>query len=259
MGKRLSWALFLLFLIPLLYGFFLEPNWLAVYHYELVGNVRSPIKIAHLSDLHLRKFGFLERKLVDTLKAEIPDIILVTGDTLDDERSIEVAWSFFHDLAPPLGVWGVLGNWENWSRFNTKELFLSLRIKLLKDETAQVRTDVALFGFDDAFSGKPDRALTSQKDLSQEFCIALFHSPAFFDKLERRCPLSLAGHTHGGQLRLPFFGPLWLPPESGPYVSGWYESNGSKLYVSRGTGTSILPIRFMSRPEISFITIRGSI
>ena len=87
-----------------------------------MNNVRSPIKVAHLSDLHFRKFGRTEKKLVRTLKEENPDIILVTGDTLDGEQSVEFAKIFFRDLAPPLGVWGVLGNWENWKRLNVRYL-----------------------------------------------------------------------------------------------------------------------------------------
>jgi predicted MPP superfamily phosphohydrolase len=85
--------------------------------------------------------------------------------------------------------------------------------------------------------------------------IALFHSPVFFEEAAGSCELALSGHTHGGQVRLPPLGPLWLPPMCGRYVEGWYDLNGSRMYVSRGIGTSILPIRFMCRPELAIITL----
>lgn len=85
--------------------------------------------------------------------------------------------------------------------------------------------------------------------------IGLFHSPASFDSVAGSWPLALAGHTHGGQIRLPFVKPLWLPEGSGSYVAGWYEGKGSKLYVSRGVGTAMLPLRFLCRPELALITI----
>jgi hypothetical protein len=65
----------------------------------------------------------------------------------------------------------------------------------------------------------------------------------------------LAGHTHGGQVRIPFVRPFWLPEDSGNYLEGWYEKGGSKMYVNRGLGWTALPVRFLCRPEIDFITV----
>jgi len=72
-----------------------------------------------------------------------------------------------------------------------------------------------------------------------------------------RVNLCLTGHTHGGQVRLPFLKPLWLPKGCGRFVEGWYEELGSCIYVNRGLGTSLLPVRFLCRPEITFITIHS--
>jgi predicted MPP superfamily phosphohydrolase len=114
---------------------------------------------------------------------------------------------------------------------------------------------VWLVGFDDSFAGAPnvERALGGIP--SDAYRLALYHSPAFFDRIAGECDLALAGHSHGGQIRLPVFGPVWLPPETGDYLEGWFEKRGSRMYVSRGIGTSILAARFLCRPEIAFITV----
>ena len=75
------------------------------------------------------------------------------------------------------------------------------------------------------------------------------------DRIAGKCDLALAGHTHGGQVRLPWLPPLWLPRGSGRFVEGWYEREGSQMYVCRGIGMSILPIRFFCRPELAVITV----
>jgi predicted MPP superfamily phosphohydrolase len=68
--------------------------------------------------------------------------------------------------------------------------------------------------------------------------------------------LGLAGHTHGGQVRLPVVDSLWAPSGGLPYLQGWYTKNRSQLYVSRGIGTTIVPARFLARPEVPVIEIR---
>ncbi len=232
----------------------LEPHLLSITSLEVLGPVDAPLKIAHLSDLHLRKVGFLERKVIAALKAEAPDIILITGDTLDSEKSADAAAEFFKDLSAPLGIYSALGNWEHWQNMVAPSQFEKLGIHLLLNETATPRKDLTLYGFDDSNAGQPSRAIASEHN-NDNFCISLFHSPEFFDSVKDVCPLALSGHTHGGQVLLPGIGPLWLPRGSGDYVSGWYESDATKMYVSRGLGTSILPIRFLSRPELVFITV----
>ena len=79
----------------------------------------------------------------------------------------------------------------------------------------------------------------------------------FFDTVAGRVPLVLAGHTHGGQVRLPLIPTLWLPRGSGHFLAGWYAERGSRMYVSRGIGTSVLPIRFRCPPELSIITVNS--
>jgi len=84
--------------------------------------------------------------------------------------------------------------------------------------------------------------------------IVLVHSPELFDSITDGA-LVFAGHTHGGQVRLPLLGPLWTPPGSGRFVEGWYASGEARMLVSRGVGTSVLPVRFFSWPEVARVDI----
>lgn len=126
---------------------------------------------------------------------------------------------------------------------------------MLLNTSCEVRDGVWVVGFDDLYGGspKPDEAFSGVPQSA--YRIALFHSPPFFEKVAGRCELALAGHSHGGQVRLPLYGPLWLPPYSGGFVDGWFERLGTRMYVSRGVGTSILDVRLWCRPEISIITV----
>jgi predicted MPP superfamily phosphohydrolase len=80
--------------------------------------------------------------------------------------------------------------------------------------------------------------------------------PEFFDSLASRIDLAFAGHTHGGQVRVPGFGPLWLPAGSGRFVAAWYTAANARMYVSRGVGTSILAARFACAPEVALVTLQ---
>jgi len=239
-------------------GFLIEPYRIEVTHYEVQGSVAAPLKIAHLSDLHTHGLGRREMRMLEVLAAEKPDIIVITGDSLGNKRGdYEMCREVYEQLHAPLGVWFVRGNWENDKPLRRERAFYQqVGVHLLVNASQEVRPDVWLIGLDDPYSGaaKPDAALEGVPPGAYK--IAAFHSPAFFDQMAGRADLILTGHTHGGQVRLPFLRPLWLPKGCGRYIEGWYEEQGSRMYVSRGLGMSLLPIRFLCRPEITFITVK---
>ena len=159
-------------------------------------------------------------------------------------------------LKAPLGVWVVRGNWERWNPVeDEKSYYGTAGVKLLVNSLAKPRNDISIIGFDDPWTGEPNIELAEKGLQARSFRIALFHSPFYFDKVAGRYPLCIAGHTHGGQIRLPGFKPFWLPGGCGNYVEGWYSQNGSRLYVTRGVGTSVLPLRLFCRPEIPVFTL----
>ena len=144
-------------------------------------------------------------------------------------------------------MWLVRGNWENnYLPKNERALYASAGVHFLLNEVKPIRPDIWLLGLDDPSSGKarPDPAL--QTVPQGIYTIALFHSPAYFDRIAGRVPLVLAGHTHGGQIRIPYVPVFWLPRGSGGFLEGWYSERSSHMYVTRGIGTSIIWARFLA-------------
>jgi hypothetical protein len=242
--------------VVLAYAFWIEPYRLEVSHHHVRAELSVPLKIAHLSDLHTYGIGRLEQKLFDILEGERPDLIVITGDSIHTDANYPGFREVLMRLRAPLGVWVVNGNHEVWWPISNEQSFYeSAGAKLLVNTNARVTDDVWLVGLDDSFAGSPDleRALAGVP--SHAYRIALFHSPAYFDRIAGKCDLALAGHSHGGQVRLPVIGPVWVPPETGRYVEGWFEKDNSRMYVSRGIGTSVVAARFLCRPEIAFVTL----
>src|SRR5215813_2832525 len=94
-------------------GFFVEPNWIEVTHHSLSAPVAAPLKIAHLTDLHSAGLGYRERRLLELLRQEKPDLIVITGDTVSSAGTYDGESAVLRELHAPLGVWLVRGNWEN--------------------------------------------------------------------------------------------------------------------------------------------------
>jgi predicted MPP superfamily phosphohydrolase len=238
------------------YAFAVEPRWIEVTRHTLNGSVTRPLRIAHLTDLHTHGFGPLERDLVMLVRQQNPDIIVVTGDTVD-QGSLVPARDLFANLSAPLGVWIVRGNWERWTlQENERTFFATLGAHFLDNEGAAARDDVWVAGLDDPASGRPDLGKALAGAPAAAFKLVLMHAPDYFKDIAGRFDLALAGHTHGGQISAPGYGPLWLPPGGRRYVRGWFTLNRSSLFVSRGLGTSVSRARFLARPELAIIDIR---
>lgn len=241
-------------------AFVIEPDNIQVNHYVIHASVQAPIKIADLSDLHTRGMGRPERKVLAILAREKPDAILITGDTLADPLGNYAAcmkvYQQLSALNAPLGVWFVHGNWEVLKPMrHEREFYREAGIHLLVNQNYELRPDAWLVGLDDATVGRPDLAKAMQGVPENVYKIAMFHSPVFFEVIAGKVNLVLAGHTHGGQIHIPFVKPFWLPKGSGPFLEGWYEEKNSRMYVNRGIGMSEIPVRFLCRPEVVFITL----
>ena len=237
-------------------GFLIEPYRIEVTHSSVQAPLSRPLKIAHLSDLHTSGLGRHERKLLLLLDAERPDVIVITGDTVTWGRRYDGIRPLLSRLHAPLGVWLVRGNWENERLPRDERAFYSqLGIHFLLNEASPIRPDVWIAGLDDPSTGTPNLD-TALKTVPQgAYVIAAFHAPVFFDDIAGQVPLVLAGHTHGGQVRLPLVPVFWLPRGSGRFLEGWYTERGSRMYVSRGIGTTFLPVRFLCPPELVIITV----
>lgn len=250
---------FILFLIFLMaFGCYLyhHTTTLEVTNHQVrLGPGKTKLRVAHISDLHTQGLGKLEQQLIHTIKTTNVDLIIITGDIATPSGTEKGYQSVLEKLKAPKGVFYVSGNWEYWEPIqNIEKLLKENNIYNLTNKTFQIEKNLWLIGFDDSEEGLPQIDLIPKPNRNEIF-IGLFHSPIFFDKVAGRIPLSFAGHSHGGQIRFPFLSPFWVPQGTGRYDLGWFEKEKSKLFVSRGIGTSILPIRFNCSPELAIIEI----
>lgn len=230
------------------------------------------ITIAHLSDFHhdSQSSAELIRHAVRTTNELKPDLIALTGDYVTVSAFGGHASAAHHakpcaqilsDLRAPLGVFGVLGNHDQDARTIARTLevygIAILRNYHLYVERAGARLWIA--GIDDVLEGGAnlDQAL---RGIPAEDCtILLAHEPDYADVAAHyRVDLQLSGHSHGGQVTLPILGPPYLPPLARKYPRGLRQVGPLALYTTRGLGTTFLPIRFDSPPEITFLTLRSA-
>lgn len=221
------------------------------------------IRLVQVSDLHLSSFNNYFREVASKVISLEPDLIVLTGDYLEEERNIRGVLSFLKQLRAPHGIYAVQGNWEYWSRLegeNLRRHFAGAGVRLLINERADLEIKgraLSIYGLDYPSSTDYLRRLQQEMD-PRRFNLLLSHVPAFaHEQLSEHLNLILSGHTHGGQIRLPYLPPFYLPRYSGRFVAGFYQVSEYQvpLYVSRGVGTSVLPLRFLCRPEIGLFEV----
>ena len=226
-------------------------------------------RIAQLSDVHLGPFATADyiRRCVAITNGLNPDLVVLTGDYICWNPQAEgEAVRALAGLRAPHGVFGCLGNHEEEGKIEESitRLFTAQGIRILRQERAAIRLSgetLNLIGMDDPrgedWERDVYRRLQQVKGLVMPGTvnILLLHYPAVFDyvaELGIAIDLTLAGHTHGGQLSLDFVHRgLNLGRMVTGYSSGWYEKDGRQLYVNRGIGITGFPIRLGARPEIS--------
>jgi predicted MPP superfamily phosphohydrolase len=231
----------------------------------------SGAKVALLSDLHIGSPAWdlrRLRELVTRVNAEQPDIVLLAGDYLINDIigghfvAIEPIADELAKLRAPWGVVAVLGNHDWWNDgAHVRSVLEQHGIHFLDDEVLRIDargTSFAVLGLADI----EVRRRTPQAELALAPAgvplLVLVHEPDVFAKLDPRASLTLAGHTHGGQVCLPLLGRLIVPSAFGQrYAAGHIVENGRHLFVTTGLGTSILPVRFGVVPEIALLSLRA--
>lgn len=221
------------------------------------------VRVVQVSDLHLSSFNNYFMEVASKVARLEPDLIVLTGDYLEEERNIRGVLSFLKQLRAPHGIYAVQGNWEYWSRLegeNLRRHFAGAGVKLLINERADLDINgraLSIYGLD--YPSSTDYLHRLQQAIDpRRFNLLLSHVPAFaHEQLSEHINLVLSGHTHGGQIRLPYLPPFYLPRYSGRFVAGFYQVSEHQvpLYVSRGVGTSVLPLRFLCRPEIGLFEV----
>jgi len=217
------------------------------------------LTVAQVSDLHVQHIGSRERRLLEALHDAPADVVVITGDAIDHVARLPVLDRLLGDFPRGPRTLAILGNWEYRSGVDLGALDRTYRrhgIELLVNRSVEVTHHggrARITGLDDFVGGHPDAraALATAAPLPGHLLLA--HCPVARDALalpaEHAASLVLAGHTHGGQVA-PFGLAAVLPPGCGRYVAGWYRDGGPPMYVSRGIGTSLVPVRIGATPEL---------
>lgn len=273
------WAHAVVVLGALLFGWAVlgEPRRLVVTRTELTlpawPRELSGLRVALISDLHIGSLHWdldALADLVERANAEHPELVLLAGDYQNNgphgvaEVSIEAIAERLGRLRAPLGVVAVLGNHDWWNDGEaTRRAFTAAGIVVLEESSTLIRrgsTSFAVVGLADLMTRATDpaRALAAAPGAPT---LVLMHEPdlfAEFPRLQLNPALTLAGHTHGGQVWLPLLGRRVVPSRYGErYAYGHVVEADRHLFVTSGVGTSIFPIRFGVPPEIALLTLRA--
>jgi predicted MPP superfamily phosphohydrolase len=253
------------------YAFALEPDWLTVervtVHVSDLPTALDGLTVAHLSDLHWGPYtGQREvRTAVERANALAADLIVLTGDYV--LYSAGYASPCAQELAmlrAPLGVFAIPGNHDYWTDIDVVAAQLhAAGLTLLRNASHRLEIEgmsLWLAGVDDVWEQHHDLDAALTAVPPGEPVLLLVHEPDFADQAARsphRIFLQLSGHSHGGQVNLPFYGPLVLPWLGQKYPVGLQTVAGSALqvYTNRGIGVIAPPLRFNCRPEVALLTL----
>ncbi|GAA0075661.1 metallophosphoesterase [Clostridium sp. CTA-5] len=267
-------TIFFMCILIFIYSCYVEPKLLSVKNIEFNSkdNVQNSkrIEVAQISDIHLGKYYSIEQleKLVDKVNKQNPDIIVFTGDLFDNistfDRAKDVS-PILSKLSASIGKFAVFGNHDygGGAEKAYKNIMKESGFKLLVNEKYNINLNsgknLSILGLDDGLLGKPNINQTIKNIETDSYNLLLLHEPDLADKfLDYNIDFILSGHSHGGQVKIPFWGEIVTPPLAQKYKDGLYELNTSRntnLYVNSGIGNTKLPFRFLNVPEISIFEL----
>ncbi len=232
------------------HGFWLEPTWLLTRRLRLGSSV-STHRVVHFTDLHYRGDRVFLERVVSTINALKADLVCFTGDIIEEAQCLPEALQLLRQVRAPL--YGIPGNHDYWAETDfapVAEAFAATGGQWLMDQEASAcGGQINVIG---VTCNKPPtvRPKPGVKN------VLLFHYPAWVEKLsDCTFDLMLAGHSHGGQVRLPFVGSVLVPLGAGQFDRGLHLTPVGPLYVNPGIGYFFCDVRFCCRPEITVIEI----
>lgn len=268
--RRIALGIVALGLALGIYAFAIEPGRLQVVTtpIELESWPGPDLRIAVLADLHVGA-PHIDLERLDDVVAETnasePDIVVIVGDLVIHG----VAFGTFVEPEPIAaglaklrarhGVYAVLGNHDWWyDGERVTAALVAAGITVLEDQAVRTDAGVWIAGVGDKWTrpANVDAALAAVTDDSP--VVVITHNPDVFPSIGARASLTIAGHTHGGQVDVPLFGPPIVPSDFGQrYAQGLVIEDGRRMFVSAGIGTSILPVRFRVVPRIDVLVLAG--
>lgn len=271
--RRIIWFLAILLLImgvTIFYAFKIETKKLVTKEYNLDyswSEAPEELTIVQFSDVHLSRYYDLEqlRKIVDRINAQKPDLVLFTGDLIDVASEYdhkEVIGAVLGDVEASLGKYAVWGNHDygGGGIGHYRQIMEESGFTILVNESVKVpygSGKIMVTGLDDGLFGAP--YMYEYPDSYEEdiFRIFMLHEPDLIeDAPEDTAELILAGHSHGGQIRLPYAGPLYRTVLAKEYVEGMYDTGQGKLYVNTGLGTTKIHARLFNPPMIAVFHVK---
>ena len=245
----------ILFLISLfIWSFFIEPNLIVIKKYR--SDKFFGKKIVFASDFHISKNDRTRlKRIIKLINKQKPDLVISGGDyikghtgktTLDIET---IAHELSKINAPVISV---LGNHDGWyDKYRVKKALETNGITVLMNKCIKV-ADISVAGVEDMQTGRPEPQIALEEADSPSILVS--HTPDIYPSVNQKVDLILAGHVHGGQVRIPFKGAILVPSKYGTkYSMGDINENGNRMIITKGLGTSILNIRFNTVPEIVVI------
>ena len=257
--KKFFKYLIIVILTVIIWGLLVEPNLLIVRHYKIKNESLKGTKIVFASDFHLKQNEYKKlKKIVKKINTQNADIVILGGDFVKGHKPsssmpIDSIAAELSRLRAPLGVFAVLGN-HDWM-YGGEEVTAALSqagITILANNSVKLDfkgDSLCLSGVEDMIMRRPN--ISKALKHCHYDTILITHSPDIFPDVPPRVLLTLAGHTHGGQVTLPLIGSPIVPSRYGQrYARGFIEEGGKQMIVSKGLGTSLLPLRFNTKPEI---------
>lgn len=280
MRKFLKVLLILILIISLIssviaYGTFVSVSSISIVNQKIsstkINDDMNDLKIAFISDIHYNHFMNKERltKMIERINAFKPDILLFGGDLFDDPTLYPINENVTKELAECLsqlqadyGKFAVLGETDHHESVLpiVEDLLFQADFELLKNQNIQLTKEGAstiyLIGIDSLVGGNPDVEMSLQEVDTNAFTIVLTHAPDLISQLPSNgIDLVLAGHSHGGQIALPFIGALNKKEGALSYSKGEYWINQTQLIVSNGMGTTNTDIRIFADPQCHILRL----
>jgi len=264
--RQIVWGILLFGSLLFFYARFIEPGFLVVKPEVLAGRTEGvTVRMAIASDFHIGVFQdeSLVQRVVDQIKKEKPDLLLIPGDFINNPTPEQLRDSFKPLSQLNIPIYAVTGNHDagvpgNYSSEQVRQALQGL-VRTDDNKVDYFEKDgrtMAIYGLSDLMEGDYDFRILKGMP-ADRFNLLLTHNPDTAYDLPANLPISLivAGHTHGGQIFMPPFS-NWMIPTVHPFVRGWYKVGGVPVYVTSGLGEVLLPLRFLMPPELVMMEVK---
>lgn len=272
--KKFLIIFILLIGIVLLDGFFINSKGFKVVEESIevasLENSFDGFKIMQISDFLIKNKNDLDniKNIVKSINERKPDIVVFTGDLLDirytekyTKKEIDVLTDALKDINASLGKYSIIGN-HDYNYNELSNIYYNSNFNLLVNKNdiiyGKEGTTIGIYGFDNITYGEPNiENLKENGFASSNLKIVLLHEGDYIDYFvnDIKVDVILGGHSHDGQVKLPFIKPILLPEGSKNYYEPYYNINNTDIYISNGIGESTFNIRFNSIPSINFYRI----